>query len=344
MGHYDEDDNEGKKKRFITIDYYDVSAKFMECVKNGRPWTEVGPYKSGAHQPMASKLAGYSRNKDSDKDSDEDYYDRSRTCEGCKGTGKDTDDDGENYGACPYCRGRGKTSWEGARPNDTIEWIEEGFRAREFTHAAEYVPKHDKRRAFWNEDEGEVDLGRLYGGFDDFFMDSQIRPSRPGMRLQIEYSFSWDTSPHILAQYGAWCAGFIRSLEMSGYDLVVDMWIHLDDLYQGDYGQRTNLLVRVKRENEVSNFTEWSALFSPSGYRHLGFTAKCVAGDKIKKAAVSSLGTCIMGHTWDVKYDRAQSTVLVTAAQVSRNSNNPYKELNKAAIREGLLPGSVEDE
>ena len=337
-----EEENDGRKVRHISIDYYDVSKKFVECVHGKKPWNEVGPYKSSATQPMSTRLAEYSRNQNLDDDGD--YYDRSRTCGGCEGSGKEKDEDGDILGECPYCRGRGSTSWEGARPADTIEWIFDGFRAREFTHAAEYVPKHDKRRAFWNEEEGEVDIGRLYGGFDDFFMDSQIRPSRPGMRIQIEYSFSYDTSPHVLAQYGAWCAGFVRSLEMSGYDLVVDMWVHLDNLYHGDYNQRTNILIRVKRENEVSNFTEWSALFSPSGYRHLGFTAKCIAGDKIKKAAVGSLGTCIMGHTWDVKYDRSKSTVMVTCAQVSRNRDNPHRELTKAAIREGLLPGRVETE
>ena len=186
-----DDDNYGKKKRFITIDYYDVAAKFVQCVKHKKPWEEVGPYKSSSRQPMASRLSEYSRRPNSDKgDGDDYYYEDKRTCDGCNGTGNDVDEHGDNHGDCAYCRGRGTTSWEGARPADTLEWIEDGFRAREFTHAAEYVPKHDKRRAFWNEDEGEVDLGRLYGGFDDFFMDSQIRPSRPGMRLQIEYSFS----------------------------------------------------------------------------------------------------------------------------------------------------------
>jgi hypothetical protein len=334
MGRYG---NEKEKHRHIVVDWYDVQQKFMGVVRDGKAWKDIGPYHTGSslNQPMEQRLKEYHRSPDSDR-GDDYYYNQARECGACHGKKKDEDGD-----KCVYCLGRGKTSWEGARPNDTLEWLDYGFKAKEFTHAAEYVPKSDKRRIFWNEDDGEVDIGRLYGGFDDFFLDSQIRPSRPGMRLQIEYSFAFDTSPHIVAQYGAWCAGFIRSLEITGYDLVVDMWVHLDDLYEGDYGQRTSLLVRVKRENEVSNFTEWSALFSPSGYRHLGFVAKCVGGDKIGKRAVSSLGTCIHQDGWNVKYDRQRSTVLINCDQISRNRTNPAEKLTECAIREGLIPGSA---
>jgi hypothetical protein len=332
------------KHRHVSIDYYDVRAKFLGMVRDGKAWSDIGPYHSSHNQPMDSRLQGYAREPDDDGEGQDYYWDhrrrgkKGRPCEACGSKGKIGDGI-----ECAYCLGRGTTAWEGARPNDTVAWIENGFRAPEFSHSAEYIPKHDKRRAFWNEEQGEVDLGRLYGGYDDFFMDVMNRPSRPGMRIQIEYSFSWTTKPNIIAEYGAWCAGFIRSLEMSGYDLVVDMWIHLDDLYHGDYNQRTSVLIRVKRENEVSNFTEWSALFSPSGYRHLGFLAKCIAGDKIKKQATGSLGTCITGD-WDVKYDNERSTTLITCNQMGGSNDGAKKKLMKAAIREGLLPGVIEDE
>lgn len=336
-----EENEDEQRHRHIVIDWYDVRKKFIECVRDGRAWQDVGPFHVGSslNQPMEDKLRRYHKSPDSDKNEEDDWYDNSQTCGGCQGKGKDEDGD-----SCAYCLGRGKTAWEGARPNDTLDWMEHGFRAKQFAHSAEYVPKHDKKRVFWNEEDGEVDIGRLYGGFDDFFLDSQIRPSRPGMRLQIEYSFACSTSPHVVAQYGAWCAGFIRSLELTGYDLVVDMWIHLDNLYQGDCGKRTSVLVRVKRENEISNFTEWSALFAPSGYRHLGFTAKCVAGDKIGKTASGSLGTCIYDDGWNVKYDRQRSTVLINANQISNNQEDPGKILTQCAIREGLIPGVLDDE
>lgn len=331
--------SEGMKHRHIVVDYYDVQDKFLACVGEGRPWKEVGPYHSKHTQPMESKLRTYAQNKDRDDDEGYDLFGggRNNNCKGCNGKGKDEDGD-----QCAYCLGRGKTAWEGARPADTLEWINHGFRAKEFTHSAAYVPKSDKRRAFWNEEEGEVDIGRLYSGFDDFYMDSQIRPSRPGMRIQIEYSFAWSTAAATIAQYGAWVAGFIRSLEITGYDLVVDMWVHLDHLYHGDdYNQRTSLLIRVKRENEVSNFTEWSALFSPSGYRHLGFVAKCIGGDKINKQAVSSLGTCVMGSGWDVQYDQERSTCMIRCNQVSGSNANPKDQLTKAAIKAGVLPDTT---
>ena len=94
-------------------------------------------------------------------------------------------------------------------------------------------------------------------------------------------------------------AGLLGRWSPTGYDLEVDMWIPLDGLFQAGagrlYGKRDNVLIRVKRPNEVSDFTEWSALFAPTGYRHLGFCAKLVAGDKIGLVCSSGLGMTLGG-------------------------------------------------
>lgn len=232
-----------------------------------------------------------------------------------------------------------KDNWNGGSGADTLKWIREGFFAPEFAHSAEYVPTALKNRNVWNEEEGDVDPGRLLAGQDNFYIGSQKRLSKPGLRVQIEFAFAWTVSSKTIQEYGAWCAGFLGALEKEGYDLVVDMWIPLDNLYEGDYGIRSNVLVRVKRPNEVADFTEWSALFGPTGYRQLGFTAKCVAGDKIGKRATSSLGHTLGGKTWGVEYDKEQALVMITVNQRAGGSDRfPKEKLNKEAVEAGLLP------
>lgn len=233
-----------------------------------------------------------------------------------------------------------KNTWEGGSGADTLEFLRNGFRAEEFLHSAEYVQQALKKRPSWSDADGEVDTGRLLAGRDDFFLTRAERESRPGLRLQVEFAFACGCSAKTIQDYGAWVAGFIASLESSGYDLVVDLWIPLDDLYEGDpYGMRSNVLVRVKRSNEVSDFTEWSVIFGPTGYRHIGFTAKCVAGDKIGKRATSSLGHTLGGKTWGIEYDREKSNVMITVNQRAYQGENfPMEKLNKQAREAGLIP------
>lgn len=229
--------------------------------------------------------------------------------------------------------------WEGGSGAETLQYLREGFRAPEFLNAAEYVPTAQKTRNVWNEEDGDVDSGKLLAGDDDFFLGAQKRLSKPGLRVQIEFAFAWSVNAKVIQEYGAWCAGFLGALESEGFDLVVDMWIPLDNLYVGDRDVRSNVLIRVKRPNEVSDFTEWSALFGPTGYRQLGFTAKCVAGDKIGKQAVSWLGTTIGGKSWGVEYDVQDALVMITANQRAGGSERlPKDKLNREAIEAGLLP------
>lgn len=233
-----------------------------------------------------------------------------------------------------------KDEWQGGSGADSLKWLREGYFAPEFAHAAEYVPTALKTRNVWNEEDGDVDAGRLISGNDNFYNGPQKRLAKPGLRVQIEFAFAWTVSSKTIQEYGAWCAGFLGALESSGFDIVVDMWIPLDGLFVGDYSMRSNVLIRVKRPNEVSDFTEWSALFSPTGYRQLGFTAKCVAGDKIGQRVQPSFGMTIGGKTWGVDYDVETATAMITVNQRAGKSDRfPHEKLTKEAREAGLLPG-----
>jgi len=235
-----------------------------------------------------------------------------------------------------------KDSWEGGSAHQTMQNIRNGYRTEAFAHSAEYAILSERRHWTYNEEEGEIDVDRVMSGYDEIFLDREVRESRPGIRLMIEFSFSWTTSAECIAQYGAWVASLITSLESTGYDLVVDVWINLDNLFQGQsYDQRTNVLIRVKQENEQSNFTDWSALFGPTGYRQLGFLAKCLAGQKIGRKVTHSFGHTVGGKDWGVKYDRDTATVQVFVNQRAGNDRLPVDKLNDDAIKEGLIPQPI---
>lgn len=240
----------------------------------------------------------------------------------------------KRLGADPNAEDR----WQGGSGADTLGWLREGFSAPEFAHSAEYVPEGRKRRPTWNEEEGDVDAGRLYGGYDSFYLDTQMRESKPGLRVQVEFCFAAGCDVHILREYGAWVAGLIGSLESSGYDLTVDLWIPLNGLFASNPHERVNTLIRVKKPNEVSDFTEWSALFAPTGFRHLGFVALGLAADKCKERAVSTLGITISGKTWNVEYEREEGVVNISVNQQAyKGEKFPAEHLNQRAKEAGLI-------
>lgn len=233
--------------------------------------------------------------------------------------------------------GNGRESWDGATPAQTAKYVRQGYFAEEFAHSAEYAALSNKKHFSYNDEEGELDIDRVFDGHDAIFLDREMRESRPGIRIMVEFAFSSATEAKTISEYGAWVASLIKSLEASGFDLVVDMWINLWGLFEGDIRNRRNshVLIRVKQENEYSNFTEWSALFSPSGYRHLGFLAKCLAGEQIGKKVTDSFGKCHRGKGWGVEYDKDNQQVTINVNQMG--SSLPVDKLNEEAIEAGLI-------
>lgn len=228
--------------------------------------------------------------------------------------------------------------WEGTSAAKQKQYVTSGYFAKTFSHSADYAALSSKQHFTYNEEDGELDLDRVFDGHDSIFLNREQRESRPGLRLMVEFSFSWATSAECISQYGAWVASLVKTLESSGYDLVLDVWINLDHLFVGDrYTDHTNIFLRVKQENEQSNFTEWSALFAPAGYRHLGFLAKCLAGEKIGKTVTDSFGSTMGGKDWGVSYDRENQLVTINVNQRAGEDLLPIDKLNKTAIEEGLI-------
>lgn len=221
---------------------------------------------------------------------------------------------------------------------DISYWLKNGFRSEEFENLAEKVPAALQNRPHWSDEEGDVDLGRMAGGWDDFYLGMKERPAKPGVHVQIEMAFACGCSQNMIEQYGAWVNSLLGSMEAYGIDMVIDLWMPLDSLFVGSY-ERVNTLVRVKNANEVSDFTDWSILFSPAGFRQVGFAALCVAGDKVGRRVTGNYGMTIGGKTWGLNYDRENSVVTITCNQRAYAGEAiPFEALTKLAVEAGLIP------
>lgn len=197
--------------------------------------------------------------------------------------------------------------WTGATGEQMKSWITSGFHVPGIENATpDLIPLRTRRRLKFDED-GELQLDLVYSGFDYPFLEWEKRARKPGMRLEIGICFSAHTQASVISHYERWIAQALTTLEESGYDLEVTISGAVRDSWKGNPGiERT--LIRVKRENEASDFAEWSALFSPGGFRHLMFLAMILAADDSGQDIEWHLGIPF-GLDWSISLEEQTRTL-----------------------------------
>lgn len=227
--------------------------------------------------------------------------------------------------------------WQGGSLAQTLAWLDDGYYAPELQAAAELVPTADRPRQRWSEDEGEVDIDRLYAGEDEYMREMLPSDIKPGLSVTVDAFFAASVSPQTVKDYGAWIVGLVSALERNGYDLAVSVGAPVDELYTGKC-PRTRVEMSVKRAGEMSDFTSWSALFGPTGLRHLFFTAFGVASEQVGEQQTSFMCMTLdkRASDWGVTYDRDANHLHVTVNQ--RHSGSfPAALLNGQLAECGLV-------
>lgn len=228
-------------------------------------------------------------------------------------------------------------SWRGGSGAQTLDWLRNGFFAPELQEAAQTAATDIKARVGWSEEDGDIDVGRLYGGYDDYMLEVQPSETQPGLKVTADAFFAASVRPSCVKAYGAWLAGLIGTLEARGYDLEVGVGAPVDSLYDGSC-PRTRVVVNVKRLGELSDFTEWSQIFSPTGLRVTLFTAFGVASEKVGKKQTSFMCMSLPSSVvpWNVTYDEEANHLHITVDQ-RYSGEFPAERMNTKLAESGLI-------
>lgn len=201
-------------------------------------------------------------------------------------------------------------SFKGATADEMFDWIQNGYSAPEFSAGEDYSPQRDEQTIVFGE-EGELDLTLAWSGHDYPYLQWTPEERKPGIRIEAQMNWSAFVNPSVLAEYGAWLAGLLNGLETQGYDIELDLVSIQHHLYTDtrdpDVDKTT---VRVKRENELTDFTEWSCMFSPGGFRHLFFTAYALGAHKLGKQINMGYGKPL-GKGFIAEYDVDTATLFI---------------------------------
>lgn len=200
-------------------------------------------------------------------------------------------------------------SWIGCSIADMRDYVANGFKVSELSDLhPDLIPARNRRRLKFDED-GELQLDLVFSGFDYPFLEWEKREKKPGLRVNIGFDFNADVSAAMIKDYAVWLARALQTLENEGFDCEVNLSMRIGDAWPG--AGRKEILIRVKRENEASDFSQWSAMFSPGGFRMLGFVAIVMAGDLEKATVNETLGEAITASDWRIGFDTETQTLSV---------------------------------
>ena len=223
---------------------------------------------------------------------------------------------------------------------DAIKWMEYGFVSDAMMNSAQPVPMGFQTRPAWSEDEGDIDVGRLAAGYDDFYLGQTQQQSKPGLHVQFDCWFSAGVPNPVIAEYGRCLMDLISGMESMGFDMTIDAYSVTNETFEGDSGGRA-IAIRVKNQKETNDMMSYSCLFSPIGTRLVVFTAMGTGAKKVGKQVGSWFGMA-RGGDWSLKYDPDTGVVRITGAQMAvwseKGSSFPRKEIIQAAVDAGLIP------
>jgi hypothetical protein len=206
------------------------------------------------------------------------------------------------------------SDWSGATGEDMRAWISRGFHVEGLRNVGIDIHPERMRRKLKYSEEGEMQIDLMLSGFDYPFLEWEKREKKPGMRIDIGLCFNAHIDVKVIAAYSKWIAQALYAIELQG----IDAEVNLAMVTRGTYRSRpilTRTLIRVKKENEASDFTNWSAMFSPAGFRMLGFTAFNEIGDRNGWEALSSLGSAEGSNSWNVGWDEESRILRISEDQ-----------------------------
>jgi len=221
----------------------------------------------------------------------------------------------------------GKRNFYGASPDEMLEWCKSGFPLAIPAIKAAMTAKANKRK-FIRAEEGELILEAAFNGEDFPFLTQTALPARPGLRIIAEYSTLASTPPEALQDYGRFLGELCSLYQSKGYDLALSISQPGRERFPS-LGGTSETLIRLKREQVIADPTEWSAVFSPGGYRMLGFVSHLMFADQLGTKIAHGFGSTNASGHFGATFERETRTLKITAP-------NSYSTFPAATLRDQI--------
>lgn len=194
-------------------------------------------------------------------------------------------------------------SFHGFTADDVIRWLESGYRVPHMILGEPPVPIREKRKLIYQEEGDEFHYDLAVSGDDNYFSSWTKRETIPGLAIVAEIGFSGDTNATVIRDYLSWLCRSVYSLEENGVDCQISIAVTARDTLKRRDGKFRRAVVRVKKENEASDFAYWSAILSPAGTRGFSFALRALWAEAHGKTVSTGMGSSNQGKPWSVEFD-----------------------------------------
>jgi len=220
---------------------------------------------------------------------------------------------------------RTRPEFYGARVADMTGWVDNGFIAPGMD-VKPGRPVIDRAKIRRNDFDGDLDVELMLQGDDRPYLRRDKRKRQAGVTLRLQFNFLADVPASVLADYGQWVAELIAGLQGQSFDLQIDVF---SDVTME--GRKVSTEIRVKRFGKRSSLKSWGALFSPAGYRMLGFTARMMCCREHGVRCHRSMGASI-APGWDLRFDEEARVLTVACHAHARHFPREMMDGKLAAL------------
>jgi hypothetical protein len=221
-------------------------------------------------------------------------------------------------------------SFFGCSVNEMKQWLSEGYAVEGLADVQpSLVPARPRRKLFFNEEGDELLIDLVYQGDDNPFMTVEKRPTKPGMRVDVHLDFNADFPARTIFAYERWIARMLHTLDENAIDVEVNVIMVNQGLIRGKDYEQSEISIRVKKAGEAADFSSWSSMFSPGGYRMLGFMSIIQAADYFGGTVTNGLGSAVSLDKWTVAYDDAENVLQIGQSDDSRTDFPEFEMTEK---------------
>jgi hypothetical protein len=201
--------------------------------------------------------------------------------------------------------------WSGSSIPEMADFIANGYRVAGLEGVTSLMPGKPRRKIRYAEEGDELLLELAWSGADTPFMDWEKRVTKPGLSVEIHMTFSAGFPAKTIVQYQRWIARALQTLDENGVDMEVVIVSPLNNLCSDDPSLKTKTRIRVRKAGEASDFSNWSAMFSPGGFRQLVIMSTGIHADRIGKVVGAGYGSPQAYGSWEVAYDEERALIVI---------------------------------
>lgn len=192
--------------------------------------------------------------------------------------------------------------WEGYSRGQLERWLTEGYPTESIRNLAEFIPPiREKRRLQFSEEGDEFNLDLALTGQDEYMSKWTTKKVIPGLSVEIQTGVQAGTKAEVLNSFYRWFCRVMYSLETAGIDCQITMIYKCDNLMAGERPSET--VIRVKKENELTDFVSLSPMLGPAAFRTFMFIANTMNADsKGKQVSTGQGNSSDYRSGWDVEF------------------------------------------